>query len=230
MKVWITRSQPGADRQAQALAAAGHDPLVAPVLEIRPLPGSAPEGPFDIVIFLSEHAVRHGLPRLRVAGAQLLAVGARTAAVLRAAGCDAEQPARADSEGLLALPLLRDVTGRRVLLVCGADGRMLLATELAARGAQLARFVCYRRCVCAVDPTVLVAVDVIAVGSADGLAAAARPWFAGGGRADVPLLVPSARVREQGVALGFSNVHDCAGADDQSLLLGLRALQQMGTA
>jgi uroporphyrinogen-III synthase len=224
MKVWITRSQPGADRQAQALAAAGLEALVAPVLEIRPLSGSAPEGPFDIIIFLSEHAVLHGLPRLCVAGARVLAVGARTAAVLRAAGCDAVQPARADSEGLLALPLLRDVAGRRVLLVCGADGRMLLATELAARGAHLSRFVCYRRSACPVDPAALEAVDVIAAGSADGLTAAARLWFAAGGRVDVPVLVPSARVREQGVALGFSNVHDCAGADDQSLLRGLQAL------
>jgi len=228
VKVWLTRSEPGATRQARALQEAGHTCLVAPVLVIEPLPAAPPAGRFDVVIFLSEHAVRHGLAGLELAGARLLAVGAQTAAALGRAGLAAEQPMRADSEGLLALPALTMVSGRRVLLVCGAGGRMLLARELAARGAEVDRYVCYQRRSNAALAAELGEVDVIVAGSADGLAHAARLWFAAGERSDVAVLVPSARVRDHGLALGFTNVHDCQGADTAAVLRGLEWLGRTG--
>jgi uroporphyrinogen-III synthase len=230
VNIWITRSEPGASRQARALEAAGYRCLIAPVLEIEPVAGGAPVGIFDLVIFLSEHAVRHGLPRLMLGGAELLAVGARTAEVLAAAGHGATHPARADSEGLLGLPALADVAGRRILLVCGEGGRMLLAETLTARGARVERFVCYRRRVVAAIAEDLGAADAIVAGSAEGVSGIARFWFAAGCSAGVPLLVPSARVRARAVALGFRNVHDCHGADSAAVLRGLADVSGAGTA
>ena len=38
LKVWVTRARPGADATAERLRALGHEPLVAPLLEVRALP------------------------------------------------------------------------------------------------------------------------------------------------------------------------------------------------
>jgi uroporphyrinogen-III synthase len=230
MNVWITRSEPGASRQARVLEAAGYRCQVGPVLTIEPLAGPAPAGPFDLIIFVSEHAVRFGLPHLTVGAARVLAVGARTAAVLAAAGHAALQPERADSEGLLALPELGAVAERRVLLVCGEGGRTLLADELVRRGALVERFVCYRRRAARSVSVELGAVDAIVAGSADGLAGIARIWFAADGAPDVPVLAPSARACAHGVALGFRNVHDCQGADAAAVLRCLAEVARTGAA
>lgn len=230
MRVWLTRSEPGASRQAALIESAGHACLVGPVLEVRPLPGMPPDGAFDVVIFVSEHAVRLGLPRLRIGDARVFAVGARTAAVLEAAGIVAGFPARADSEGLLDLPALVSVRGSRVLLVSGAGGREKLGSALVERGARVERFVCYERRVLTRVDVAPAGIDAIVASSAEGLTEAARVWFAAGGQADVPVLVPSARVGAHGVALGFRNVHDCRGPDAAAVLRVLRTLSDTGAA
>lgn len=226
--VWISRSRPGADRQADDLRGAGYRPLVAPVIDIEALSGQPPAGPFDLVIFLSEHAVRLGLDALRsqpwFAAAAVFAVGRRTAAALEAAGVAAGMPATPTSEGLLQLGSLTRVKGQGVLLVSGAGGRDMLGDTLTRRGASVGRFECYRRVAAAeVDPAVLDS-DVIIAASGEGLRAAAGFWLAGGGREDVPVLVPSARVAALGMELGLSNLHACGGADSDAWLHALAQL------
>ena len=49
------------------------------------------------------------------------------------------------SEGLLALPRLREVAGQRIAIVCGEGGRELLVETLNARGARVDRAEVYRR-------------------------------------------------------------------------------------
>lgn len=225
----MSRSQPGADRQAADLRAAGHDPVVAPVLAVEPLDAPLPEGPFQYVIFVSEHAVRLGLPRLAEAlplpRLRVLAVGARTAALLEAQGIAASAPEDATSEGLLALPELERPAGQRILLVTGEGGRGLLAPELSQRGAEVVRFDCYRRVpVAPLNPAVLDC-DAVIAASGDGLRQLAQAWLGAGGRRDVAVLVPSARVARLGVELGLTNLHDCGGADSDAWLRGLEQLQ-----
>jgi uroporphyrinogen-III synthase len=56
-RVWITRTEPGASKTAQAVAALGYEPVVAPVLEVRRLkPVFDPHG-FDALIFTSRNAL-----------------------------------------------------------------------------------------------------------------------------------------------------------------------------
>ncbi|MFU8814170.1 MAG: uroporphyrinogen-III synthase [Pseudomonadales bacterium] len=233
VKVWLSRSQPGAERQAADLRAAGYQVVVAPVLHIEPLPASAPPpGPFDWIIYLSEHAVRHGLRALpdssQARAARVLAVGRRTAAVLERHGVPSAAPDDATSEGLLALPQLQNLAAQHVLLVGGVGGRTLLAETLTARGARVARFDCYRRVPARVlDPAVLDC-NVIIAASAEGLARVADLWLAAGGRPDVPVLVPSARVAGLAVEVGLESLHDCAGADSAAWLRGLERLQRAG--
>jgi uroporphyrinogen-III synthase len=228
VKVWVTRSQPGADRQAAELRGAGHEPVVAPVVRIEATGSAVPAGSFDDLVFISEHAVRAGLPVLRAmpwfVSARVFAVGRRTATVLAEAGVRATAPDDATSEGLLDLDALADMSGRSVLLVCGVGGRDLLQHTLGERGARVARFECYRRePVRRLDPRVLVCEAIIAA-SGEGLRQAARLWLEGGGRNDVPVLVPSERVAGLGVEVGLTSLHDCDGADTDAWLRGLKAL------
>lgn len=102
----------------------------------------------DIVLFTSPNAVRsaHALQALSARRRQtVLAVGSGTRNALRRLGIGALAPTRMDSEGLLGMPALGDVGGRKVGLVTGAGGRNLLAPALRGRGAALVRADTYRR-------------------------------------------------------------------------------------
>ena len=100
-----------------------------------------------IIVVTSANAVRAAtrLARLPMRR-RWIAVGAGTAAALRRAGLGQVQwPQRADSEGLLAMPALREVAGIEIGLLTGRGGRGLLAPALAARGARVRRADAYLR-------------------------------------------------------------------------------------
>jgi uroporphyrinogen-III synthase len=103
----------------------------------------------DIAIFLSPAAVRFAQalrPSLRVArGSIAVAIGDGTRRSLARAGINAIVPERSDSEGVLALPELRRVRGRRIVLVGATGGRDLIAPRLRRRGARVALIEVYRR-------------------------------------------------------------------------------------
>jgi uroporphyrinogen-III synthase len=157
--VLVTRPAAQARRLCQRIAAAGGEPVPWPALDIVALPasaasehaligGSAP----DWVIFVSANAVRHGLSRVPP-GVPLAAIGPATAAALEAAGRPAAlTAARADSEGLLADPMLARVAGLRFVIVRGVGGREALAEGLRARGARVGYEEVYRRARPAVRP------------------------------------------------------------------------------
>jgi uroporphyrinogen-III synthase len=113
----------------------------------------------QVVVFTSPNAVRAAaaLQPLRARRGQAwLGVGAGTAAALRRAGiADAAAPARMDSEGLLALPVLQHARGRTVGLVTAPGGRDRLAPALRARGATLRRVDVYARRAIAPSPRAL---------------------------------------------------------------------------
>jgi uroporphyrinogen-III synthase len=171
-RVWVTRSQPGADRQAAELRDAGFEVVSAPVLTIERLPAEAPEGPFDHVIFLSEQAVRHCGTLERCKGATVHAVGESTARALRERGVPARVPERADSEGILEG--LGRPAGARILLVAGVDGRKVLRDAFLKAGAEVVEHLCYRRVGVPVPPESFEGVTTILVASQDGFRQVAR--------------------------------------------------------
>lgn len=101
----------------------------------------------EVVVFTSVAAVRFAAGLLPLRGkARIVAPGRGTAAALRRAGVqEVGLPARADSEGLLAMPALRRLRGVRIGIVGAPGGRDLLQRELSARGARVLHAHVYRR-------------------------------------------------------------------------------------
>jgi uroporphyrinogen-III synthase len=118
---------------------------------------------FDVIIFVSSNAVRFGAALLQQKrDLTIAAVGPATARALNQAGYRvAITPADGfDSEGLLAHPQLQCLAGRRVLLLKGAGGRELLASQLSERGAIVASVDVYERRPAAVGEAVLAELEL----------------------------------------------------------------------
>ena len=141
---------------AQRLQAEGASVLLLPLLAIAPTSLQACDlldnmQSSDWLIFISPNAVRMALDLLPQTSwpphVQIAAVGKGTARALHAAGCPKvlAPDDGADSESLLRLPDLAQVSGQRVLLMRGEGGRELLAQTLEQRGAQVAHALLYRR-------------------------------------------------------------------------------------
>ncbi|WP_412841263.1 uroporphyrinogen-III synthase, partial [Aeromonas dhakensis] len=119
-------------------------PLCCPLLEtvaggeLQRLPELLPQA--DIVIAVSMHAVNFTHHFLLQTGQtwpniDYFAVGQASADAFSAVGITAACPEDPRSEGLLALPGLQQVNGKRVLILRGNGGRDLIARTLASRGA-----------------------------------------------------------------------------------------------
>jgi uroporphyrinogen-III synthase len=117
------------------------------------------------VVFTSPAAVAAAAalePLRPQAGQPWVAVGAGTAQALRRAGAGTvDAPARMDSEGLLALPVLRDVRGLDIGLVTAPGGRGVIAATLASRGARVLRANVYERVEIAPSPRAVAALRAL---------------------------------------------------------------------
>ena len=154
--ILITRPARQAGGFAQKVAVLGGAPVIFPAIVILPPADSAPLtrahaalAEYDIAIFISANAVEYGAPDPRTWPARLVALapGPGTAEALAAVGISgARIPATTyDSEGLLALPELSAVRGKRVLIFRGDGGREHLGDTLRGRGARVDYVACYRR-------------------------------------------------------------------------------------
>ncbi len=241
--VLVTRPARQAGAFAQKLAALGATPVVYPAIVILPPAdrvaldaAHARLASYDYAFFVSANAVEYGAPDAARWPATLLAFapGPGTAEALAAVGIrDARVPATSfDSEGLLALPELADVRGRRAVIFRGEGGREALAAALAARGAHVDHAVCYRRAAPSGSAAGLVEaladgrVQAVTVTSSEGVD---NLWHALGedGRAlarRVPWFAPHPRIAERARALGLEVVATAAG--DAGLLAGLVAWAQ----
>lgn len=220
LRVWVTRPAHQAGGLTAAIEAAGGYALRQPLLAIE-APADpdaarrdlAAAGDADITVFTSPNAVAGAwavspgwTPRGRPA-----AIGDATAAALRGrTDTPVLTPEDYSSEGLLALAPLRDVAGRRVAIVGGEGGHRRLDAVLRERGAQVLRAAVYRRGRVTIPRPRLQALleeaDAIVVTSGEALAhltaitpASLRPRLHGR-----QLVVPSARVLQQALDLGFT--------------------------
>jgi len=228
----------------EAIENAHGRPVRFPVVEI--LPPEDPEAArrvlaradeADLLVFVSANAVRHAfdaLPETLPATVEIAAVGRATARALEEAGLEPTlvPEGRYDSEGLLALPRLQQMAGKRVILVRGEGGRELLAAELARRGAEVVHAEVYRRRCAERSARNLVAnwdalVQAVVVTSVEIFDCLWR-LLGDAGRArlvETPLVAISARVAQHARAAGCRRVRVAEQASDHAIL---RALCRLG--
>jgi len=242
-KVLVTRSEPGASDLADALQAAGYAALVCPVIDIRRnddpgLPTIVRRlNEFDFVIFVSGHAARFGMDLIdrmwpSRPSPTWIAVGEATARILARRGVAALTPAAETSEGILTLPQLSSVVGKRVLICAGNDGRSLLTDELIRRGATVERLELYRReAVVAERAELRLAnepIGAVVVASGDGARSFAAIWRRINGDRRVTVVAPSQRVAAELEGLGFRRVVVTHGAGAAAVIAALDEVRGVG--
>ena len=110
MKVWVTRSSPGAEATAARLTELGHEPLIAPLLTVRPIPGARLDFKgVGALAFTSAQGVTAFAARYPQGARSLpvYAVGDTTAESARRAGFADATSADGDVAALTALILAR---------------------------------------------------------------------------------------------------------------------------
>ncbi len=242
----VTRPLAQAKDLADAIEAAGGQPLIFPLLEILPVDDTreldAAIRHLDtaaLAIFISPNAVDHALTAILrqrpwPTDLQAAAVGPGTVKALAGYGIDncLLPSGRYDSEALLALPefAAAQVAGKRVILFRGDGGRELLADTLCERGATVECVTSYLRRGPGQDFAALstawaeARLDAIALSSSEAL----RHLVAGLGTVDrahlaaTPIFVPHARIADTARQLGLDQVILTAPAD-AGLLAGLCA-------
>jgi uroporphyrinogen-III synthase len=135
VKVLVTRPEPGASATAKRLVAMGHEPVLAPCLEITPLPVHLPEHPAALII-TSGQAI--GALPARLFDLPVFCVGDATAGRLRAAGFGRVESASGDAGDLLKLVTARGVPGTHVMAVGERHG-LALCRQLRAAGVHVLR-------------------------------------------------------------------------------------------
>jgi len=243
--VLVTRPGHQAQGLCRQIEAHGGRAWPFPTLVIAPTADPAPARAllartWDLTVYTSVNAVQFAarLTAPALSGGSLAragrvaAIGTATAQALAALGQAPDLvPERQDSEGLLALPMLAQPTGQRVLIVRGEGGRTLLGETLTERGAQVSVAEVYRRGLPEVDAAPLLArwdwdVQVVTVTSGEILDNLVRLLGAAGHsrlRA-TPLVVISERLKEKAAALGVLQIICAAGADDAALLAAMYGL------
>ncbi|HIG42077.1 MAG: uroporphyrinogen-III synthase [bacterium] len=178
---------------------------------------------YDHIVFISQNAVKYGLPGLNDYWPQWplslswYAVGPATAKRLRDNGIESQQPQLASSEGLLALPLLSGQVGK-VLIVRGVGGRELLRETLTKRGATVDYLEVYRR----------EAIDYGGHFNRDLQAEVIVPVYSGEAidrlmelvpdYSQLKLIVPSRRLQMMAIKSGFDKVWLAANQQNESML------------
>ena len=158
-----------------------------------------------------------------------LAPGPGTAAALAATGIvDAQIPASTfDSDGLLEMPELSDVRGKRVVIFRGNGGRGQLGDALRQRGAEVTYVECYRRAAPATGAAGLsealrdARAHALTLTSSEGLDNLCMLLEGADLRRlqQLPAFVPHPRIAEHARSLGFAPV--ATGAADSGLIAGL---------
>ncbi|MFT7389359.1 MAG: uroporphyrinogen-III synthase [Candidatus Endobugula sp.] len=161
----VVRPEKQARQWAQQLQALGAQVTLQPMMSIIPIDDAQSTrsiinqvlafAEYQKAIFISQNAVVYGLewldkywPQLPI-GMEYFAIGKATASLLEnstQAGVLQYMPEQAmNSEDLLAHPRLQGVTGQKIIIFRGKEGRTYLAEQLNARGASVDYCEVYQR-------------------------------------------------------------------------------------
>lgn len=239
MKVLITRPTQQAGALAELITQQGGEPVCFPVIEINGIDKKLWTGDSlhdaDIIIFVSRNAVEYlfdGIDEDLPSSSLVIAVGKATAAALHQHDMDTVlQPTQAvGSEGVLMLPELAQVEGKKIVIVRGRGGRELLADTLATRGAKISYIEVYERNLPsptdeqyaeALTAKVLVCTSVVGVTNLSSLLKKNIKTIL-----TKPLIVLSERIKQQALSLGFTDVVISADTNDQAIVQRLLEMER----
>lgn len=144
-RIWITRTQPGADATAERVRALGHEALVAPLLAVKTLDDVQVDlAGVSALAFTSANGVRAFAEKSGDRMLKVFAVGAATAQAARQAGFRSVLSADGDVEALAEGIAARRIELRGVVLHPGAaEPAGDLAGALERHGVQARRLVLY---------------------------------------------------------------------------------------
>ena len=250
VRVLVTRPRDQVENLARLIENEGGEAIRFPVIEIAE-PKDARAllavidrlGQFGLAIFISPNAVNRAmniiLARLGTwpRNVRIACVGRGSARELKhfGAGNVIVPVGRFDSEALLALPELQQVTGNRIVIFRGEGGRELLGDTLKSRGAEIEYAECYRRTRPNADVTPLLhrwargEIDIVSLTSVDGLhnlfdmlGPAGQPWLS-----RTPVIVVSTRLAEICRELGFKTEPLVAAqASDEAILEAIKTWRE----
>lgn len=215
-RVWVTRARPGADRTARRLSILGFTPVVAPLLDIRPLDARPDPAAADALVFTSRNAVAVFADRTSDRTRPVFAVGDATAALAREAGFAQVRSAGGDLRALAAL-IRAEGAGLSILHPCAAEPAGDLA-GLVGDAAAVARLAIYESVETAgALPEAWEAVLIHSPRAARALAARLAPEAARGRLA----LAISAAAAAPLTGLGFADMRTAEAPTETSLLATL---------
>jgi uroporphyrinogen-III synthase len=161
MRVLVTRPLPDGERTAATLRAKGHDVLLAPLMQVRPIPAEL-AGNWSAVIITSANALR-ALTKEQLApllGLPLYAVGSRSAEAARAAGFREVRTAQGDADALVRLIAERYANEAAPYLYLAGEHRAAdIEGALAGKGIKVTTVVVYRNMTTGFPPELIHAVE-----------------------------------------------------------------------
>lgn len=226
--ILVTRPAQQAQPLAELVRQQGGRAILFPVLEILDATDPGPLNAlidrldeFGLAIFISPNAVNKAMNLIKArrelpTRMQIATIGRGSEKELKHFGIDGviAPAAKFDSEGLLALPEMHQVAGKRVVIFRGEGGRELLGDTLKARGATVEYAECYRRGKPDADAAALLhlwargELSAVTVTSADSLrnlydmlGKLGREWLK-----KTPLFVPHQRIAQVARELGLAEV------------------------
>jgi uroporphyrinogen-III synthase len=231
----ITRPAGTGSALARRVRTLGGSPLLLPGLSLRvaPVPEQARTSwrdaqQDDVLIFTSPAAVRYALMLAPCqTRATVIAVGRATDRALQRHGIAALSPAsQQNSEGVLQLPTMQQLHGKRVALITAPGGRGMLQEQIVARGGWLREVHVYgrgkarlsRRHIEAVLQLPADACVLLSSGEAIRHLIEQLPVEARERLQAAMLIVSSQRIGEQARAEGFERQHVAASATQGDLL------------
>ncbi len=152
-RVWVTRARPGAEATAARLAALGFEPLVAPLLALRFIPGGEIDlGGVAALAFTSANGVAAFAARSPERGLPAYAVGGATAAAAREQGFARTVSADGDVTALATVIAAHGPHPGEVLHPGPAEPAGDLMGDLSARGVRVRALTVYETAPCPPGP------------------------------------------------------------------------------
>ena len=235
-RLLVTRFAEDAQRLANILNSNGIFSIAQPLLAVRKSiefnnVGFMFTNSYDYIIAISVNAVNYteqALSGREWPASRYFAVGQTTqAALIKATGQAVTIPeTRFSSEGLLDLPCMETLTGKKILILRGVGGRELLAQKLTERGAKVEYYQPYQRFALNLNGELLVqqwqhqCINGAIISSGELLQRLLTlvpenkiDWLK-----TLTIYVPSTRLAEKARCCGLNNVQVFPGVQDDQIL------------